>query len=224
MPDRLFVATLGFNETYIVSTLHKYGASKGDGLLIVTLAPIVGGVKKALDNLAGIAGVMGFTHHGVVEVDRGDIPGSIGRITMRIKEAIESGGYSSIVADLSGGPRIVVVSTLIALLITPEASVEVRVQDETGGEGELRFGVDMLRTALTGLGEKGRILAYITGNPGASPAEIAGALGLSPKTVSNYVSQLKRMGLAAQRGRGRGVYPTEWDQLLALLGGVGGYG
>ncbi len=218
MPERLFVATLGFNETYIVNTLHRYGASRGDGLLVVTLSPIVGGVRKALNNLNGIASVMGFTIHGVIEVDRGDAASSITSIIERLQDTVEKNGYKQVIADLTGGPRIVVVSTLIALIASSNSlRIEVRVQDETGGEGDLRFNMDLLRAVLTGLGEKGRILAYVASNPGASPGEIAEALGLAPKTVLNYLTYLKKLGLVAQKGRGRGVYPTEWGLLLAGL-------
>ncbi|MEB3862039.1 MAG: CRISPR-associated CARF protein Csa3 [Desulfurococcales archaeon] len=221
MPERLFVATLGFNETYLVNTLHKYGASRGDGVLIITLNPLVGGVRKALNNLNGISQVMGFTMHGVVEVERESPASSIVGIIERVSEVSENHGYKRIIADLTGGPRIAVVSTMTALLLLPPGlSVEVRVQDETGGEGDLRLSIETLRVALRGLGEKGKVLAYIVSNPGSMPGSIAESLGLSPKTVANYITSLKKMGLVIQKGRGRGVYPTEWGIMLSRLGRV----
>ncbi len=218
MPERLFTATLGFNETYLVNTLHKYGASRGDGVLIITLNPIVGGVRKALNNLAGIAQVMGFTMHGVIGVERGNPESSIAGIIEKIIEVLDEHGYRRVIADLTGGPRIAIVSAMTALLLLPNSvDVEVRVQDETGGEGDLRINIETLRAALRGLGERGKVLAYIVANPGTPPGGIAEALGLSPKTVANYITHLKRMGLVAQKGRGRGVYPTEWGKILSRL-------
>jgi len=218
LPERLFTATLGFNETYLVNTLHKYGASRGDGVLIVTLNPVVGGVRKALGNLNGIAQVMGFTMHGVVNVERDSPADSIAGIIEKITETVEGYGYKRVIADLTGGLRIAIVATLTALLLLPgNIGVEVRVQDETGGEGDLRLDIEMLRAALKGLGEKGRVLAYIASNPGATPGGIAEVLGLSPKTVANYITQLKRMSLVIQKGRGRGVYPTDWGMILSRL-------
>ncbi len=221
MPERLFTATLGFNETYLVNTLHRYGATRGDGGLIITLYPVVGGVRRALNNLNGIASVMGFTMHGVVGIRRERPVESIINIIDRISEVAVEHGYKRVIADLTGGPRMVIMATMTALLLLPgNIGVEVRVQDETGGEGDLRLDIEVLKASLKGLGEKGRVLAYIVSNPGASPGAIAEALGLSPKTVANYITHLKRLGLVAQKGRGRGVYPTEWGAILSKLGRV----
>ena len=221
MPERLFTATLGFNETYIVNTLHRYGASKGDGVLIITLNPIVGGVRKALNNLNGIASVMRFTMHGVVGIERDNPVGSITSIIDKILDILDRYGYRRVIADLTGGPRMVIIATMTALLLLPSRiSVEIRVQDETGGEADIRLKIEVLKAALKGLGEKGRVLAYITSNPGTPPGGIAEALGLSPKTIANYVTHLKKLGLVTQKGRGRGIYPTEWGIILSRLGRV----
>ncbi len=227
MPGRLFVATLGFNETFIISTINAYSASSGDGLVTVTLSPVVGGVEKALGNLRGLASALGFTMYDPILIDRDAVVDSITRMVDKLTVILDSGGYKHVIADLTGGPRIVVVSTLIALLsLSSQARVDVRIQDETGGLGELRFNIDLLKIALRGLGEKGKLLEYIVSHPGVRPGSIAEDLGLAPKTVANYLTYLKKLGLVYQKGRGRGLYPTEWGVLVASLwrreGGGGG--
>ena len=50
---------------------------------------------------------------------------------------------------------------------------------------------------------------------------VAEALGRSPKTVSNAVSRLQKLGLVARRGRAGGLHLTEVGRLALRLAGAG---
>ena len=218
MSGRLFLATLGFHENFIARTLHVFAAGSGDGLLLVTLRPVVSGVELAMRSLGTLSLRLGIKNHGHVEVDPSAPLESIGLVHDTIISTVEGEGYTELVADLSGGPRIVVVSSLLALLLASgRVPVRLIVQNETGTGGSLDLKLAPLVQALRGMGVKGRILRLVAERPGMRPEEIAGELGISEKTAANYISQLVGLGLVARRGRARGVYPTGLGRLLARL-------
>ncbi len=218
MSGRLYLGTLGFHENFMARTLHVFAAGDGDGLLLVTLRPVVSGVKLAMRSLGTLSLRLGIKNHGHVEIDPSAPIESIGPVHDTIVSTVEREGYTEIVADLSGGPRMVVVSTFIALLLVSErVPVRLIVQNETGIGGSLDLKLAPLVQALRGMGVKGKILRLVAERPGMRQEEIAGELGISEKTAANYISQLARLGLVARRGRVRGVYPTGLGRLLARL-------
>jgi len=218
MAGRLFLGTLGFHENFIVRTLHTFAAGRNDGLMLVTLKPIVKGVEIAMRNLDSLRLRLGVYSHGHIEVDPSSPLESIGQVYEAVLSIIKDKRYIELVADLSGGPRIVVVSTLLALLFASEkVPVRLLVQDETGSGGILDIRLTPIRQALRGMGIRGRILRIVSEKPGIGQEEIAGALGISEKTAANYISQLTRLGLVARRGRARNVYPTGLGRLVARL-------
>jgi hypothetical protein len=48
------------------------------------------------------------------------------------------------------------------------------------------------------------VVAYVTEHPGATTAELAAALGVSPKTGSTFVGSLRAAGLRGEKSPGRG--------------------
>ena len=218
MDGRLFLGTLGFHENFIARTLHTFAAGKSDGLLLITLHPVVKGVEIAMNNLYSLSLSLGIIKHDHIEVNPFNPLEGIGLIHDKLISIAERKGYSEVIADLTGGPRIVVVSTLLALLlVSDKIPVRLIVQDETGGGGLLDLVLSPVLQALKGMGVKERILKLTVDRPGLRQEEIAEALGVSDKTAANYISQLVKLGLVARKGRARGVYPTSLGMLISRL-------
>ncbi len=211
--------TLGFHENFALRRLTSNGATRGDGILVATLKPLHGGAKSAYQALSVFASRMGVGDIGVVEVDPEDLGKASYVIAKAIVESIEGKGYEAIIADLTGGPRFIVVASLISLMILSRRfTVDVYVQSDTGGEWEHKIPGKIIEAMISlPLSDKLRLLKAIVAHPGSTPSELSDMVGLSYKTILNYAAQLKRQGLIVQKGRGAGYYPTAWGVLVSIV-------
>ncbi|MEB3780367.1 MAG: CRISPR-associated CARF protein Csa3 [Desulfurococcales archaeon] len=219
MPGRLFLLTLGFHENFALRRLTGHGATRGDGVLAVTLKPLHGGAKSAFQALSMFASRMGVEDISVLEVEPEDLGSASYVIAGALIKASREKGYNSIIADLTGGPRFIVVSTLISLIVVSHRlNVDIYVQSDTGGEWEHRIPGKVIEALMAvPSSDKLKLLKAIVAKPGSTPSELSYNLGLSQKTVLNYASQLKKQGLIVQKGRGAGYYPTPWGMLISLV-------
>ena len=217
MPGRLFVATLGFHENFTLRLLNSRAARRGDGLLLVTTRPAAGANITAYNNILAYATRLGITVYPLMELDPERPSEEIHRLITTILELSRENGYAETIIEMTGGPKITaLIAVLAALLLRDKTRIELVVQSDTSGAWETRITGSILGAIACGVGEKAKILTHLLHNPGASAHSIAQATGLSPKTVANYLTKLKRQGLVYQRGRGAGVYLTEWGKLVAL--------
>jgi len=142
MGGRLFLDTLGFHENFIARTFHVFAAGSGDGLLLMTLKPVISGVEKAMRSLDTVSLRLGIKNYGRVKVDPSAPLESIGLVHDTIISTVEGEDYTGLVADLSGGPRMVVVSALLALLLASDrVPARLIVQNETGTGDLLGLGL-----------------------------------------------------------------------------------
>ena len=207
---RLFVFTLGYHENFAIRRLMEHHASRGDSVLGFTLMPAAGAAERAWESLKAFASRLGLEPHGLVELDCSNLAEASLIVAARVKGL---GGY--VVADLTGGPRCVVIAVFIGL-IASGAKGEAWIQVEGGGGGEDRIPLTILRVLREGVSEaRRRMLCAVARDPGIRPAELAEELDVSLKTVQNSLSELKRLGLVYQRGRGGGIYLTSWGRLFA---------
>jgi DNA-binding IclR family transcriptional regulator len=65
--------------------------------------------------------------------------------------------------------------------------------------------------------QKLEMLRVLRENQGLTAEEIAAKLRLHEKTVKNKLAELSREDLIARRGRGGGVYLTQWGNLVAFI-------
>ncbi len=206
---RLFAFTLGYHENFAIRRLMEHHASNRDLMLGFTLKPAAGATLNAWENLRAFASRLGVEARGLIELDCMNMAEASATVKSRI-ESLEG----RIIADLTGGARCVVIAVLLGLLAS-SAEGEAWIQIEGGEGGEDRIPLKILRVLREGVSEaKRRILAVIKDNPGIRPIEIAGELGLTQKTVQNNLSELKRLGLVSQKGRGGGLYVTSWGRLF----------
>ncbi len=208
---RLFVFSIGYHENFAMRRLMSHHASRGDGILGFTMKPAAGAALGAWGSLRTFALRLGMTDHGLHELSCLNLAES----SATVRSMVEDAGYGAVVADLTGGPRCVVVSVLLGLLASGSEG-EVWVQMEGGEGGEDRIPLSILRVLRRGVSEAmRRMLSTIKESPGMRPQELAEELGLSLKTVQNSLSELKKLGLIYQKGRGAGVYLTNWGRLFA---------
>lgn len=77
--------------------------------------------------------------------------------------------------------------------------------------------------ALAALAQESRLRAFrllvVTGPQGATPSQIAEALGISPTSLSFHLKELTHAGLITQERDGRNlIYRTHIDAMNNLLG------
>ena len=216
--DRLFVFTLGFHEDFAIRRLTVAGASRGDGFLCVTLKPAAGATLRAYNNLLNFASVSGVRALGLLEVDAGSPAQAVASIVSRVFE-VSGGSVRSVVFDVSGGSRGVTTPAIFAAILLSIAgfNVDVYVSSEGGEVWEARFPSSFLKVFTLNLGGQAiEILRLLAESQGLQVSEIAERLAVHEKTVMNRVAELSKLDLVARRGRGGGVYLTQWGELLAL--------
>ncbi|MEM3943499.1 MAG: CRISPR-associated CARF protein Csa3 [Thermofilaceae archaeon] len=212
---RSFVFALGFHEDFVLRRLSRKAAQPGERILVVTASPVVGGVKSAFGSLAEQCSRLGLAEPELVALDLSDEARALAELVSRVRELEEP-----VVADLSGGMRVLCILILLALLVSGKR-FELYVVAEGGG-AELHLPVGVTK-ALSGLSrEKIEILREIARSPGVTAEGLARRLGKTLKTVRNHLSELKRMGLVAARGRGAPLELTRWGAVLAGAPGSGG--
>ncbi|GBF09752.1 transcriptional regulator [Aeropyrum pernix] len=218
MAGRVFAFTLGFHENFAIRTLSSYSADAADSIVAFTYKPVSGAVKTAFHNLASIAARIGVGDHRLVGLDPGDgLAGMAASMLRHVGDYVKLGAYTRVVFDVTGGPKMLSLSAFIAaMLLSGIRSVEITVQSETAQEYFEKVSGTPFAMFRVSLGrEKAAILRYVAEKPGSKPAAIAADMGLSPKTVYNKAGELRRLGLLYRRGRGGGLFPTSWGNLIA---------
>jgi len=207
----LYFFTLGFHADHVIRRLQ--GARDVEGIVVVTAEPVVRAVHVAFGEIASFCDRVRLPAPRMVPVDIS----SPGEAVVRIAEALQ--GFDRVVADVSGGMRSVVVLAITALLIhSTRASVRLYAVAEREDAPEMHIPLEMVRVVMGGglSAERRRVLRTIAETPGASPGDLARALGKSEKTVRNYVAEFRRMGLVEVRGPRQGLYPTPWLRLMLM--------
>ncbi len=206
---RLFVFTLGFHENFAVRRMVSHSAGRGDSFVCFTLKPAAGATLDAYRSLRTFASRLGVEPGDLVELDCNDLAGS----STRVRGIVEGHG-GPVVADLTGGPRCIILAVFLGLLVSGvDGEAWVQVEGGEGGEDRIPLKVvGALREGVSGV--KREILRLAARTPGIRPEEVAEELGVALKTVQNNLTLLKKLGLVYQRGRGGGIYTTSWGRLL----------
>jgi len=212
LSERIFLITLGFHENFAIRRLTASGAGPGDRLLVITLSPMVAGAKNAFESLSAFSRRLGVSEVRLVEVD----PSSLEESVEKIIEAVDEVGGREIVVDASGGSRVLVLASLLAVtFLSGRYRVSYYIQSDTGGGWEVKVTDQQLRRLRPTISkEKERILLMVVESPGLTAEELSERLNIKEKTVKNHMSELKAMNLVTQRGRGRGYYLTSWGRLM----------
>lgn len=204
-----FVFTLGFHEDFIIRRLHASRAEAGDKIIVFTVKPASGAPLKAFSNLETYCLRIGLQRPVLIEIDVRErdfteILGDVLEVVLGLEEPV--------VADLSGGMRILVIAIYTAIMISRKKAV-VMVSPE-GEAIEHRIDIEDIRILDTELTEEKReILEIIEKNPGTTIPEIARTLEKSEKTITNHVNTLKKQRLVAAKGKRNNLYLTKLGQI-----------
>lgn len=206
---RTFLFILGYHEDYIIRRLHRSHATRLDAVVLISPAPLTGALKRAYLNLEAYLSKIGLNQPKLIQVPQTNIDETITTITRELRKQPQP-----IILDLTGGNRLLATITLLILLATKK-QVEIYIQPETGEPWEIRIPhqiIKLIHNPLTE--EKKKILQTIIENPGITIEELAKTHNKTPKTMKNYINQLKRNELIIQKGRKAAVYPTQWAKLI----------
>lgn len=209
---KTYIFTLGFHEDFIIRRLHQTAASKDDTILIFTASPAVASVKKAYQNLVAYTATMNLSEPILVELKLDDFYGMVSQILEWINQA-----QQPIIADLSGGMRMIGITVYTSLLIHGHRA-KIYIADETGEAREISTETSQIRTLLQGLSEeKLNIVKLAVQNPGITTAEAARQLGKSEKTIQNHLAELKKNAILTQKGKARSIYPTKIAEVIVKI-------
>ncbi len=206
---KTYLFPIGFHEDFIFRRLHKTKALPEDKIIIYTCKPVVGGVKRALENLKAHLIGMGLGEPEIIELECFNIPDSIYKVRTTLPRDAEE-----IILDLSGGMRVLDI-ILYTALILERKPFTTYFQPESGEPLEAKIPKHItphLWTQLTP--EEKQILETIQENPGITTQELAEKLGKKPKTIQNQLTKLRRKGLITKKGRNPNIYPTPWTKAI----------
>lgn len=221
--NKVFIATLGFDEKFIISGLVRNSVSKGDRVFLLTVEPIDEKVLTAYNR------VREFTMNYVrsVEPKLVSFPlRSFADLTRRIIEFMDSilKRKINLYVNLSGGMRILVLSTYNALFFLSRKFADYRVSVNIEVELENRA-----RIFKTGPGFFNLVAFYSNLTRGdldflelisekSSLRELTKRTGLQPSTVSKKLDRMRKFGLVEVISRKPLVVRrTEYADLVYLI-------
>ncbi|MGC8621780.1 MAG: CRISPR-associated CARF protein Csa3 [Caldisphaera sp.] len=217
---RLFVFPIGFHEDFAIRTLNKFSASKEDKIIAITLSPAVNATKNAFNSLTLNAQRIGILDINLIEIDSTDFSKVVMTIIKKFNELNIK--PEQIIIDTSGGLRIFDLALFFSgfllslkgfkstLIIQPEsANYETTSLD-------LRELLNILRLDVSSI----EIINQIDVNEGSTIEELSGKLNVADKTIRNKISELKKLNLIMQKGRGQGIYLTDLGLLVKELSKV----
>ncbi|MGC8573774.1 MAG: CRISPR-associated CARF protein Csa3 [Caldisphaera sp.] len=217
---RLFVFPIGFHEDFAIRTLNKFSASKEDKIIAITLSPAVNATKNAFNSLTLNAQRIGISDINLIEIDSTDFSKVVMTIIKKFNELNIK--PEQIIIDTSGGLRIFDLALFFSgfllslkgfkstLIIQPEsANYETTSLD-------LRELLNILRLDVSSI----EIINQIDVNEGSTIEELSGKLNVADKTIRNKISELKKLNLIMQKGRGQGIYLTDLGLLVKELNKV----
>lgn len=194
---KIYISTIGFDISQIISLIVKYGIEKGDKFVLIR--PEDETDKRAENTLNEIRN---FTNQinseikvEVFRVPHKDFAGCVLKLIDLIKSS-----EGEIIANMSGGPREVLVPFVVACLVNSD-----KVKKTVTFSDMDRMAREITLPRITcALDEKTKhILLDISKNQPTMITEIAERTNLSESTISRFISRLVDMGavLIVQKGK-----------------------
>jgi len=224
--SRLFVLSVGFEEKFAVRTLTRHGLDIGDKLVLVT-GPRVEKVDRTISFIQDF--IEKYYGRGielkVFELDFKE--GFIYPVTRLVEFLMNWGSkYSSIIVNLSGGMRAVVLtlaltSMLVSCKIKGKLLVELETEDSATllkfEEGLLGLPVILSELEIRGTKALSEILNVLRSRA-LTVVALAQLLEKDPSTIRRHLLRLERLGIVqATPLRPRSYTITPLGRLLLTL-------
>lgn len=211
---RLFIFPLGFHEDFAMRTLNQFSASNEDKIIVITLSPIVKATKSAFTSLLLNTQRIGISDTNLIEIDSTDFS----KVVMKIIKAFNSLNIKpeQIIIDPSGGLRIFDLALFFTgiLLSLKGFKSTLVIQPESANYEptsiDLRDLLNILRLDESYM----EIIKQINENDGSTIEELSSKLNVADKTIRNKISELKKLNIVMQKGRGQGIYLTDLGFLV----------
>ncbi|MDP2766725.1 MAG: CRISPR-associated CARF protein Csa3 [Candidatus Methanoperedens sp.] len=194
---KTYISTIGFDISQIISLIVKYGIEKGDRFVLIR--PEEENDPRAENTLKEIQKFTNQIHHEIkIEVFRvphKDFEGCVIKLMNLI-----SSQEGEIIANISGGPREVLVPFVVACLVN-----SYKIKNTVSFSDMDRVAREISLPRITSiLDEKTkRILSDISEHQPTTITEIAKRTKLSGSTISRFITRLEDMNavLIAQKGK-----------------------
>ncbi|SNQ62362.1 CRISPR-associated CARF protein Csa3 [Candidatus Methanoperedens nitratireducens] len=194
---KTYISTIGFDVSQIISLIVKYGIEKGDRFVLIR--PEEENDKRAENTLNEIQKFTNQIHHEIkIEVFRvphNDFEGCV----IKLMELISS-SEGEVIANMSGGPREVLVPFVVACLVD---SHKIKKTVSFSDIDRMAREISLPRITCL-LDEKTkRILSDIAKHQPTTITGIAKRTKLSESTISRFITRLADMNavLIGQKGR-----------------------
>lgn len=193
---KLFLATLGFDEKFIIRSLIRNGLSIGDSILIFAPKGYLQDEKSARAAEAIkeiVAKILPNIELRIEEYDlREDFSGEI----CRARSIIQNYEFDEVIACLSGGMRALILGVISILLTLDSYRIVIEVEFENL-ENYVRIPLHTLKIPYNNRWLT--VLEYL--RTGKSLRAISNDIGLSPATISRIISEMKNYKLVNEENR-----------------------
>ncbi len=209
----LLITTLGFDEKFALRALTSHKPSSLRVLALYTSEDTWSRVMKAFSQLRVIASQLGIE----ADIVRIDYHGEkLSVLAGRVKRLLENYARdaTSIVLALTGGPRILVVATLLAAVALPRHLAE-KIVLRIEGEGFEAVVTEPLSNVVPlPLDETMRrivnlLLQALREGRSIGPTEVSQKLGIPKSTAYKRLQELVALGIASYDPRTRSYQATE---------------
>jgi len=211
---KTFIATLGWTEWPVASAIIKHGLSKGDKILLLTPE------KKDNRSRVAISEVKNFVSKFASSVEVSEFPVPIHDPAESIivlakligKEAKEG---RNLIVNLSGGMRILVLETVLALSLLNVENLVLELQTEDKVELRLPRTWEVPQE----FSEPEARALKILGEKAASLSDLAKMLRVSVATAYRVVRDLEARGAVSSKkiGKERSIELTEKGRIVSAL-------
>jgi len=212
---KTFVATIGYTEWPIASAIIKHGLSEGDRIFLLTPEKKDERSKSAVDE------VKSFISKFAPKVEVSEIPVSIHNPVDSISAlakliAKEAAQRRDLIVNLSGGMKVLVIETVLALTLIQVENliVELKTEDKIDLQIPRVWGV--LQEVSP---EEKQTLKIMSKQTSFSLSNLAKALKISTATSHRLSERLERIGAITSKkiGKERVMELTDMGKILATI-------
>jgi CRISPR-associated protein Csa3 len=211
---KVFIITLGFDEKFALRCLFRNGVEEGDRVILLASSDD-NRVKSAFENVRRI----------VEKTFEGEIKVELEKVNVRnfteavkyVKKIIDACGSSSIVLNLSGGMRALVITAFMSCLLSESKSVKVEVElEDFSGVVEIPASIPGSFKSIARLSKEEREIVEKLKEKPSSAKELSKLLGKDESTIRRSLYRLEELCVVRRiPGWPARVELTEIGRLLA---------